>query len=136
MLMSMRLPLSILRCNRLGRRENEPAGFDALGADQVVGQTANLSGRAAKQDHFQASVAIEMNMSRGHDLIEMIVLQVGQSPGDSADVVVVDEGDDSHRLAFVLRDRLFNQCGPHQPADGFAAIGITVKLAITIEQAK
>ncbi len=60
------------------RGQDEPAGLDALGADQVVGQVADLAGGPAEQDHFQAALLVEMDVGRGDDPVEMVVLQIGQ----------------------------------------------------------
>ena len=68
----------------LGRGQDEPAGLDPLGADQVVGQVADLPRRAAEQDHFEAAVLVEMDVGGGDDPVEMMVLQVGQPRARSA----------------------------------------------------
>ncbi len=69
---------------RAGPRPDEPAGLDSLGADQVVGQVADLASGAAKQDHFQTALLVEMDVRRGDDPVEMMVLQVGQPARDPA----------------------------------------------------
>jgi hypothetical protein len=120
----------------LCRGEHESSSLDALGADQVIGEVTNFFGRTAQQDHFQAALVIEMNVSRGDDLVEMMVLYVGQPPRDPADMMVVNQGHDAHRFAVVMSDCLFDQSCPHQAADSLAPIGIAVQLAITIEEAK
>ena len=33
-----------------------------------------------KQDHFQAPALVEMDVGCRHDLVQMVMLQVGQSP--------------------------------------------------------
>ena len=90
-------------------------------------------GRAAEQDHFQAAVLVEMDVGRGHDPVEVVVLQVGQPPRDPRGVVVVDQGDDAHRLALVLGDHLFDQGRAHQAAHGLAPVRIAMHLAILVE---
>ena len=47
--------------------------------------------------------------------------------------MVVDQGDDPHRLAVVVRDRFFDQGRAHQAADGLAPVGIAVQLAVLVE---
>ena len=70
-------PVAVRR-DGLGRGQDEAAGLDSLGADQVVGQVADLPSGTAEQDHFQAAFLVEMDVGRGDDAVEMMVLQVGQ----------------------------------------------------------
>src|SRR5262249_38843121 len=74
-----------------------------------------------------------MDVGRGADPVEMMMLQVGQPARDPRDVVVVDQGDDSHRLALVVGDRLLDQGGAHQATHRFAPVGIAVHLAVLVE---
>ena len=76
--------LVVLAGHGLGRGQDEPAGLDAFGTDQVVGQLADLLGRAAEHDDFEASVGVEVDVGRGHDPIKVKVLQVGQPARRSA----------------------------------------------------
>ena len=93
--MCMRMRMAVLVCmivrmtgsaisdrDRLGGRQDEPTGLDSLGADQVVGQAADLARRAAEQDHFEAAVFVEMDMGRRDDAVQVVMLQVGQSTRD------------------------------------------------------
>jgi hypothetical protein len=120
----------------LGRGEHEPPGLDSLGADQVISEVADLPGGAAQENHFQAALFVEMHVRRGNDPVKMMVLQVGQPAPDPRDVMIVDQGDDPHRLAVAVRDRFFDQCRAHQAADSLAPVGMTMKLAILVESAK
>lgn len=135
-MMVVGMAFTVSSCDGLGRGEDESASLDALGTDQVVGEVTDLPGWPAQQDHFQTSLVVEMNVSCGDDSVEMIVLYVGEPPGDTTDMMVINQGHDAHRLAVVVSDRFLDQRRPHQAADGLAPIGITVQLAITIEKAK
>ncbi len=66
----------------------------------------------------------------------MMVLDVSQAPRDPADVMIVNQRHYAHGFAVILCDCLFDQSGTHQAADRLAAVGISVQLAITIEEAK
>ena len=79
-----RLSRAVPAGDRLGRGEDEPAGLDALGADQVVGQVADLPRRPAQQDHFEAALLVEMDVGRGHDPVEMMMLQDRSAAARSA----------------------------------------------------
>ena len=79
MMVMVRMPFSVLSRNGLGRGENESPGLDSLCADQVVGEVADLSSWAAEEDHFQASLIIEMNVCSRDDMVKMMVLDVGQA---------------------------------------------------------
>jgi hypothetical protein len=136
MVVMVRTPFAVSSRDSLSRGENESAGLDPLCADQVVREVSDLPGRAAQQDHFQAALVVEVNVSCGHDLVEVMVLHVGQAPGDPADVMVVNQGHDAHCFAVVLSDCLLDQSRAHQAADRLAAVGITVQLAVTIKEAK
>ena len=65
--------------------------------------------------------------------VEVVMLQLGQPLGDPAGVVVVDQGDDAHRLGVVGGDDLLDQGGAHQAADGLAPVGVAMLLAIAVE---
>ena len=131
MLMAVRIFLPA--GNGLGGGQNEPAGLDALGADQAIRKFPDLSGLAAQEDHLQATMRVEMHMSRGDDMCELAVLEFGEPLRGPSRVVIVDQRDDSHRLALLLTDHFFDECRAHEPADSLAAIGITMLLAIAVE---
>jgi hypothetical protein len=113
--------------------QNQPAGLNALAADQVVCQHAHLTRRAAEQDHLQAAIRVEMDVRRGDDLIEMAMLQFGQALGDPAGVMIIDERHDAHGLAVLAVDHLFDKRRSHESADRLAPVGISVFLTIAIE---
>jgi hypothetical protein len=62
------------RGNGLGRSQDEPAGLDSLGADQLLGEVSDLPGGPAQQDDFQTTALVEVNVGGGDDLVEMVVL--------------------------------------------------------------
>jgi len=66
--------LAVLRGKWFGRGQDETAGLDSLGADQVLGQDSDLARWPAEQDHFQATALVEVNVGGGDDLVEMVVL--------------------------------------------------------------
>jgi hypothetical protein len=74
-----------------------------------------------------------MDVGCCHDLVEMVVLKVGQALRDFRGVVVVDQSNDPHRFAFVVGDDLFEQGAPHQSANGFTTVRMPMKLAILVE---
>ncbi len=117
----------------VGGGEDQTASLHALGPDQAVGQFPNRRGRSAQKDHFQAAVSIEVDMGGRHHPFKMGVLKLGQPLGHPGGVMVVDERQDPHRLALILRDRLLHQGGAHQAPNRFAAVGKPVLLAVVVE---
>lgn len=113
--------------------EDEPAGLDSFRADQAVGELADDLGGTSEEDDFEAAVGVEVDVGGGHDAGEVEVLELVQAFADAADVVVVDEGDDSHGFAVVARDGLFNERITHEPANRLAAVGILVLLPVEVE---
>ena len=63
--------------NGFGRGQHEPAGLDSLCADQVVGQVSDLASGPAEHDDLEATAGVEVKMRGGHNLLEVVVLQVG-----------------------------------------------------------
>ena len=76
----------VFRGNRFGRGQDETAGLDSLGADQVIGQVSDLARGAAEQNHFQAAAFVEMDVGGGHDLVEMVVLEIREPGARSGDM--------------------------------------------------
>ena len=74
-----------------------------------------------------------MDVSRRDDLLEMAVLQLGQTLGDPAGVVIVNQGDHTHRLAVFPVDDFLDQRIPHQAPDCLAPVGIAMILSILVE---
>jgi hypothetical protein len=132
----MRWPVAVPPGDGLGRGQHEPAGLDSFCADQVVGQVANCESRAAKQDHFQTALLVEMHVRRGDDPFEMMMLQVGQPARDPRDMMVVNQSDDTHSLAIVASDGFLDQRSAHEAADGLAPVRISMQLAIFVEEAE
>src|SRR4051812_1149481 len=50
--------------------------------------------------------------------------------------MIVDQGDDPHRVARIARDHILDQGRAHQAADRLAPIGVVVDLAVLIELLK
>ena len=48
--------------------------------------------------------------------------------------MVINQRNHSHRFAIVVSDRLLNERTAHQAPDRFATIGITMLLAVFVEQ--
>jgi hypothetical protein len=113
--------------------QNQPARLDALGAYELVGQRADPAGGTTEQDHFQASVLVQMHVSGCDNLFEMPVLHFGESVGDPAGVVIVDQGDDAHCLTFLLLDHLLDERGPHQRPHCLAPVGMAMLLSIPVK---
>jgi len=67
--------------------------FDALGADQRVGQPFYFGGFATNHDHLQAMVVVEVNVQRSDDQVLKIVLCLDQLVVQKPDVMIVDHRD-------------------------------------------
>ena len=136
-MMVVRRPIiTISTRDRLGRGKDEPAGLDTLGADQVIGQVANQPRGAAQQDHFEAALFIEMDVSCRENPVEMVMLQISEPARNARGVVVVNEGDHAHCVTVVAGDLFFDERIAHQAADGLAPVRVAVQLAILIEAAE
>src|SRR5208283_1359562 len=107
--------------------------LNSLGADQLVRKLTNASRGAAEHDHLQASPLVQVDVSGRDDLIEMAVLQFGQALGDPAGLVIVNQGNHTHRLAVFPVDDFLDQRIPHQAPDCLAPVGIAMILSILVE---
>ena len=116
-----------------GRGQDESAGLDPLGADQRVGQLADRPRRASEQNDLEAAIRIEMNMSRRDNPFDALMLDLGQTLGNTAGVVVINQRDNAHCGAVVMGDRFLDQGIAHQAADGLAPVRMPVRLAIAVE---
>jgi len=74
-----------------GKRDEKSTVFDALQAEQRVGQLAHLAGLPAQHDYFHAVVVADVDVQHGNDQSVMGVLQRGHLLGEVVCVVVVDE---------------------------------------------
>ena len=131
MLVAVRVPFGA--GHRFRGCQNQPPGLDSLGADQVIGQFPDLAGATAEQDHLEAPMLIQVNMSRGDNPVKPPVLNLGEPFGDPAGVVIVDQRDHTHCLAVFLADHLFDERGTHQAPDGFTPVGIVVLFAVRVK---
>ena len=125
--------LSLPAGDGLGGGQYQPAGLDALGADQAIREFPDLARLAAQQDHFEASILVEVHMSCRDNMRQPAVLEFGEPLRGSSRVVVVDQRDHPHRLAFFLTDHFLDECSAHEAADCLASIGITMLLAVAVE---
>jgi len=83
----------VLVCSgeRTARRGQGQAALSyALEREQAVGEFPQVGRRAAENQHFEALVPVEMDMSRGNDLGKGIVLHLHQAPRQLRLVVPVD----------------------------------------------
>jgi hypothetical protein len=125
--------VSVRLVNWLRGGEDEAAGFDALGANQIIGQSADFMSGAAKQDDLETAFGVKVDVGRGDNPVKMLVLKVGEPARDFADVVVVDQGDDAHGFGFLVGDRLLDQRRAHQAANRLAPVRVAMLLAIAVE---
>jgi hypothetical protein len=61
--------------------------------EELLRDALELVGAAAQDDHFQATVVIEVYVQRRTDSFAELVLDLGQPLGQIADMVIVDEGE-------------------------------------------
>jgi len=86
------------------RDDFNPAVRDASCPEELVSRGLQLVGAPAHDDHFEAMVVIEVNVHRGPNAVFELVLNVRQTLGELADVMVVDEGDRRHRRDSLLHE--------------------------------
>ncbi len=106
---------------------------DTLGANEAIGDGADLAAGAFENEDLQAVVVVEVDVESGDDGIVVFVLHPGELLAERADVVVVDEGecadDRSGGRLTVLSDELIAD----QIAEGFGAVGVAAALDVTVE---
>ena len=72
------------------RGQGQVALAHALEREQLVGKLPQLAGRPAQNQHFQALVPVEVDVSGGDDLGKGIMLHLHQTPCQFRLVVSVD----------------------------------------------
>lgn len=70
-------------------------------------------------------IVIEMDVQGGQDVVEMLVLHVGQFFGQTPHVMVVDQRDGGHDDAVRTLGFLFDHGVADQVAEGFRAVGVS-----------
>jgi len=106
----------------------------AAPGDESIGKLLDAAQRPAQHAGFQAMIMIEMNMQSGHRKIVMIVLRIGELPGQVTLVVIVDIGQDSDAIPFgIFVGPLSRQESPQQVAYGLGSAAVAQPLPITLE---
>jgi hypothetical protein len=106
---------------------------DALEADQAVGNLLNVGAAAVQDNDLHAVVMVQVDMEGGDDLLVVLVLEVVESVGQLADVVVVNQGQSADHLGLGRGDVLANQAIADQVAEGFRPVGVTAAFDLPVK---
>ena len=116
------------------RHQVEIAVPHATPGDELVGKFPNSTEGAAQHAGFQAVIVIQMNMQSSHRKIVMVVLRIGQLPGQVALVMIVDIGENADTVAIGIFIRpLACEEPPQQVTNGLRSTAITQPLPVTLE---
>ena len=76
--------------------------FDALDADQGIGDCSDLRPFALDYQDLQAMLVIKVHVHPRHDVPLKVVLDVREFSSEAPYMVIIDEGDRGNRLAVRL----------------------------------
>ena len=79
---------------------------------------------AAHHQDLQAVVVIQVHVQGGEDRVMEVVLDIGEFLVQQAHVVIVDQGDGAHHLAFGRFPGLLDQLVADQVAERLRAVGV------------
>ena len=101
----------------------------------AVGERLHLVDAAVKYRDFQAIVAVEVDVERGHGQVVMVVLRIRQPLGQIPRAVLIDVGQGRETLRSDILSHLLLCLGlSHQISDRFRPARITVPLANPIDR--
>lgn len=113
----MRMPPSLTRVRRdglAGGGGHELAMFDALGAEQGIGNGTDPRTGASQDHHLQAVAAVEVDVNRRHNFVDELVLDSVQFVGKVGRVMIEHHGDGARDLGIRPFHRILHQRIPHQ----------------------
>lgn len=106
--------------------------FDALDADQRIGDLFDLGTLALHDQHLKTMVVIQVHVHPGQDKSLKIMLNGGEFFRQVADVMIIDKRDGPDRL-FILRPFLSDQLVPDQIPERLRAVGVFSSFDMAVE---
>jgi len=88
---------------------------------------------AAEQDHFETRVMRDVHVRRRDDGCMVVMLNLSETRGEVALVVVVDEGQDAERVREVVPHFLLHEPRADEVAECLRAVGVAVLLQEPVE---
>ena len=107
--------------------------LDALGADELACEPADLIGAPPQHHDFETMMRIEVYVQGGDDLLVMRVLVLGELVGEIRGVVIVHERDRSHRLGLTDAPLLLDERIANQIADCLGTVHVSLVRDQSIE---
>ena len=102
--------------------------------DELVGKILYPPQRSTQHAGFQTMIMVEMDMQSGHRKIVIIVLHIGELPGQVALVVIVDVGQNADAVAFrVFVGPLSRKETSQQISYGLGSAAVAQPLPVTLE---
>ncbi len=92
------------------------------------GQRSELAGMTAEQDHLEACVVRDVHVRGRDDGSVVVMLNLSETRGEVALVVVVDERQDAERVGEVVPHLLVHQPGADEVAERLGPVGVAVFL--------
>jgi len=106
--------------------------FHALDAHEGICHFSDFRPLPLCHQHFKTVVMVEMHVHPRHNMALKIVLNVGQFPGEVADMMVVDERDRPDRF-LVLIPFLADEVVTDEVSQGLRPVGVLPALNVTIK---
>lgn len=106
-----------------GGGRHELAMLDPFGSQEGVSDGADAGTAPPQDDHLEAVATIQVDMHRGHDLVDVVMLNGVEPVGEFGLVMIEDHGDGPRDLGIRVLHPLFHQGLPHQVAHRLGAIG-------------
>ena len=106
------------------RGPDEPAVLDVLGYHEPVGDLPDQTRRALHDDYLETIVGVEMDVSRGHDEVDVLVLKGVKALRQFGRLVIVDKGEHPDCFCLFVFPFLGGEPIADQIADGLRAISI------------
>lgn len=116
------------------RHQVEVSVPHAAPGDELVGKLADAPERSAQHAGFKTMIVIQVNMQSGHRKIVVVVLRIGQLPGQVALVMIVDVGQNADTIAIgIFIHPLACEEPPQQVTNGLGSTAITQPLPVKLE---
>ena len=100
---------------------------DASLVGDPIGEAPEIANPSAQHCNFKAFVLIEMHMQRRDRKIMMVVLAVGQAPGEVTGLVVIDVGQGCDSVSVRRNSLGLARAFPQQIANGLRSAAVALR---------
>jgi len=107
--------------------------LDTLEADKAVRELLHLNRPAVDDQDFEARVVVKMRMTRGHDQIVVLVLQLGQFFANAVRMMIVDKSDGSDHRCIRSSRLLCYEPVPDHVSKGLGTVCVTAAFNGAVE---